>query len=60
MPFIPGRDGPEPPDLPEGTWFACPKPSAQPWHDVPYSEEGDCPLHEIPLEPVNEYGEQVA
>lgn len=63
MPALEGRDGVLGivPDGPEASsWWACPKPSSDPRHDVPYSDPGDCSLHEIPLVEIGPDAEEVA
>lgn len=40
-------------------FWACPKPSNNPAHDVPHSQPGDCPMHEIPLGEYDANGQQV-
>jgi hypothetical protein len=42
-----------------GHFWACPKPSNNPGHDVPHSEPGDCRLHEIPLSEYDANGHEV-
>lgn len=55
MPVLEGRDGVHGvvPDGPEASaWWACPRPSSDPQHNVPYCEPGDCSWHETPLVPI--------
>lgn len=48
------------PDGPDSPWWACPGPSNDPRHNVPYSEPGDCSWHETPLVEIDSDDMEVA
>ena len=44
----------------DGHFWACPKPSNDPAHNVPHDQPGDCRLHEIPFSEYDANGHEVA